>query len=121
MALRPERSGVSSREPDSSMAELNRRALSGVRGLRIAYLIESDGPGGAERMVANLASELQAAGCESLVVLPADGEGWLARQLEGTGVAVELFPKDRRVSGRSEEHTSELQSQSNLVCRLLLE
>src|SRR5688572_21864263 len=27
----------------------------------------------------------------------------------------------RRESGRSEEHTSELQSQSNLVCRLLLE
>src|SRR5688572_31816768 len=26
-----------------------------------------------------------------------------------------------RRSGRSEEHTSELQSQSNLVCRLLLE
>src|SRR3989475_2944863 len=26
-----------------------------------------------------------------------------------------------RVHGRSEEHTSELQSQSNLVCRLLLE
>src|SRR2546430_15054221 len=28
---------------------------------------------------------------------------------------------DRRRSARSEEHTSELQSQSNLVCRLLLE
>src|SRR2546427_3264952 len=27
----------------------------------------------------------------------------------------------RRSTGRSEEHTSELQSQSNLVCRLLLE
>src|SRR2546430_8404897 len=27
----------------------------------------------------------------------------------------------RRVNCRSEEHTSELQSQSNLVCRLLLE
>src|SRR5688572_31507924 len=27
----------------------------------------------------------------------------------------------RRISGRSEEHTSELQSQSNLVCRLVLE
>src|SRR2546430_12819855 len=26
-----------------------------------------------------------------------------------------------RLAGRSEEHTSELQSQSNLVCRLLLE
>src|SRR2546430_10668446 len=40
-----------------------------------------------------------------------------------------LFPKDVHESvakllarrGRSEEHTSELQSQSNLVCRLLLE
>src|SRR2546430_8195232 len=40
-----------------------------------------------------------------------------------------LEQADRRVavrlsaieSGRSEEHTSELQSQSNLVCRLLLE
>src|SRR2546427_8175876 len=27
----------------------------------------------------------------------------------------------RDIDGRSEEHTSELQSQSNLVCRLLLE
>src|SRR2546430_7723195 len=30
-------------------------------------------------------------------------------------------PRSSRVRGRSEEHTSELQSQSNLVCRLLLE
>src|SRR2546430_2950709 len=30
-------------------------------------------------------------------------------------------PPDARVQRRSEEHTSELQSQSNLVCRLLLE
>src|SRR2546427_3926887 len=30
-------------------------------------------------------------------------------------------PKDKWVASRSEEHTSELQSQSNLVCRLLLE
>src|SRR6266478_2174381 len=29
--------------------------------------------------------------------------------------------RSRRGDGRSEEHTSELQSQSNLVCRLLLE
>src|SRR2546427_3625061 len=32
-----------------------------------------------------------------------------------------LWTMRRRCSGRSEEHTSELQSQSNLVCRLLLE
>src|SRR2546430_12317048 len=37
--------------------------------------------------------------------------GWLRHQLQR--------PNGRR--GRSEEHTSELQSQSNLVCRLLLE
>src|SRR2546427_9278762 len=30
-------------------------------------------------------------------------------------------PRSARYSVRSEEHTSELQSQSNLVCRLLLE
>src|SRR2546430_11886521 len=30
-------------------------------------------------------------------------------------------PEDQRLRPRSEEHTSELQSQSNLVCRLLLE
>src|SRR2546430_17562084 len=34
---------------------------------------------------------------------------------------VGLPRRDRRGHGRSEEHTSELQSQSNLVCRLLLE
>src|SRR2546430_5663061 len=31
------------------------------------------------------------------------------------------FQKENIVTVRSEEHTSELQSQSNLVCRLLLE
>src|SRR5688572_2205104 len=35
--------------------------------------------------------------------------------------AIELAPRDITVNSRSEEHMSELQSQSNLVCRLLLE
>src|SRR2546427_8626641 len=35
--------------------------------------------------------------------------------------ATEPVPADEVVFERSEEHTSELQSQSNLVCRLLLE
>src|SRR5688572_32034605 len=42
---------------------------------------------------------------------------WLGYPLLLTLLAV-LAPAPRR---RSEEHTSELQSQSNLVCRLLLE
>src|SRR2546427_5052139 len=36
-------------------------------------------------------------------------------------VLVELALPSGRFAERSEEHTSELQSQSNLVCRLLLE
>src|SRR5256886_2086761 len=42
----------------------------------------------------------------------------------GTGIEIELSKVPQRASNmtpRSEEHTSELQSQSNLVCRLLLE
>src|SRR5688572_32255977 len=37
------------------------------------------------------------------------------------GVSVGRIGETLKVPGRSEEHTSELQSQSNLVCRLLLE
>src|SRR2546430_13621150 len=37
------------------------------------------------------------------------------------GEVVPLGGKRAAQTGRSEEHTSELQSQSNLVCRLLLE
>src|SRR5205085_9883413 len=36
-------------------------------------------------------------------------------------LAASPLDDDRRGQGRSEEHTSELQSQSNLVCRLRLE
>src|SRR2546427_9520808 len=42
------------------------------------------------------------------------------RGRRGTGRTRRRWPPPRR-TGRSEEHTSELQSQSNLVCRLLLE
>src|SRR5260221_5434363 len=41
------------------------------------------------------------------------GEAWLQRALPGYG--------PYNLANRSEEHTSELQSHSDLVCRLLLE
>src|SRR2546430_5967551 len=47
-------------------------------------------------------------------VAPADRIGPCGRRIRAAGHA----ERERR---RSEEHTSELQSQSNLVCRLLLE
>src|SRR2546430_12703858 len=46
----------------------------------------------------------------------------VAPVIEDQGAPVLMFPLPRiRVLERSEEHTSELQSQSKLVCRLLLE
>src|SRR2546430_9204743 len=52
---------------------------------------------------------------------PADDrccDGWPeAAARRGRQISPGIYPHDRR----SEEHTSELQSQSNLVCRLLLE
>src|SRR2546430_3570115 len=60
--------------------------------------------------------------------LERDGDGLLERhrdRLVGedgvAGVEAHHLPDPERVLLRSEEHTSELQSQSNLVCRLLLE
>src|SRR2546430_12523523 len=49
---------------------------------------------------------------------------WTHVLCEGTGRAKTPFPdppSGAALAPRSEEHTSELQSQSNLVCRLLLE
>ncbi|HEY6809094.1 MAG TPA: glycosyltransferase, partial [Gemmatimonadales bacterium] len=69
-----------------------------VAGLRIAHLIESDGPGGAERMVASLAAALQAGGAENVVFVPERGEGWLARELRGSGVRTDTFRLDRPFS-----------------------
>src|SRR2546430_9227250 len=43
--------------------------------------------------------------------------GRVAHRVEAVGALADVLG----LMGRSEEHTSELQSQSNLVCRLLLE
>src|SRR5699024_12737246 len=52
----------------------------------------------------------------------------LARLVSMNGILPSIEPaiiirsaRSRRLSGRSEEHTSELQSRFDLVCRLLLE
>src|SRR5205085_11666343 len=53
--------------------------------------------------------------------LPISGVDGAGAQRGEHEVAHEFFAQVRRRRLRSEEHTSELQSQSNLVCRLLLE
>jgi glycosyltransferase involved in cell wall biosynthesis len=74
---------------------------------RIAQLISSDGPGGAERVVADVATALQSSGLETVVFLPLNGEGWLARQLEGSGVSVEYCSIDRPWSPPSARRLAE--------------
>src|SRR3712207_7887839 len=49
------------------------------------------------------------------------GERLADRAHDGHDAGKLLFRRDLRVSRRSEEHTSELQSRQYLVCRLLLE
>src|SRR2546430_10575972 len=52
---------------------------------------------------------------------PLDGRGREAGRAALRGAARGRRAGPARPAARSEEHTSELQSQSNLVCRLLLE
>jgi glycosyltransferase involved in cell wall biosynthesis len=66
--------------------------------MRVAHLIESDGPGGAERMLAQLAAAQQTNGSSAVAIVPADGEGWLGRELAAAGVAVDTVRLDRPFS-----------------------
>jgi glycosyltransferase involved in cell wall biosynthesis len=76
-------------------------ALQAIRGARIAHLIETDGPGGAERMLADIAGEFAASGCNSVAFLPRNHEGWLTRELAAVGVPVEYYRLDRPFSPRT--------------------
>jgi glycosyltransferase involved in cell wall biosynthesis len=66
-------------------------AVAGCAGLRIAHLIESSGPGGAERILVHLAAALQQAGAENVAFVRAGGEEWIHRELERFGIPIELY------------------------------
>ena len=59
--------------------------------LRIAMMLESDGPGGAEMMVFRLSEELRERGHSVVPVGPANGIGWLGDLFRGAGVSPEVF------------------------------
>src|SRR5215469_17111234 len=62
--------------------------------------------------VSSVAARMSAATCAQLI--PTAQLQWPARNRSGN-------PAEARNAARSEEHTSELQSRRDLVCRLLLE
>src|SRR2546430_8073331 len=58
------------------------------------------------------------------MMLRSDGRQSMGQGRAQRSALAQIFhagPRTRSDSARSEEHTSELQSQSNIVCRLLLE
>jgi len=77
--------------------ELDGRAMSLDQPLRIAMMLESDGPGGAEMMVFRLSQELRERGHTILPVGPAHGIGWLGDLFRGAGMPPEVFRLRRPV------------------------
>ena len=67
---------------------------------RIAHLIETDGPGGAERMLATLAGELQRGGYPGVAFVPVRQERWLEAELASVGIPIEYISLRRPFSRR---------------------
>jgi glycosyltransferase involved in cell wall biosynthesis len=61
------------------------------KGLRIAMMLDSDGPGGAEMMVFRLSEELRQGGHTVVPVLPRDGVGWLGNLFRSAGSSTDTF------------------------------
>jgi len=74
------------------------------KSLRVAMMLESDGPGGAEVMVFRLSEELRRRGHTVVPVLPRDGTGWLGKLFRNVGFSTETFwlkrPIDPTAVGR---------------------
>jgi glycosyltransferase involved in cell wall biosynthesis len=65
--------------------------------LRIAMMLESDGPGGAEMVVLRLSEELRERGHTIVPVGPADGCGWLSDRFRDVGMSPEVFRMRRPI------------------------
>ncbi|PYO47010.1 MAG: hypothetical protein DMD72_11210 [Gemmatimonadetes bacterium] len=65
--------------------------------LRIAMMLESDGPGGAEMMVFRLSEELRRRGHVIVPVGPKHGIGWLGDRFRGAGFPTEVFRLRRAI------------------------
>jgi glycosyltransferase involved in cell wall biosynthesis len=74
--------------------------MAGSDRLRIALLLESDGPGGAEVVVYQLGEELARRGHYVLFVGPGAGTGWLGDKFRASGLPTAAFVKRRPLDPR---------------------
>ena len=65
--------------------------------LRIALMLECDGPGGAELMMLDLATELRSRGHAVLPIGLANGTGWLGARFEAAGFTQATFELRRPI------------------------
>src|SRR5205807_4614107 len=73
-------------------------------------------------LVVSAAVLISCGGMSRSMPTPSPPSNMTIASYRGVGVFVpSTWPHDRLQCGRSEEHTSELQSPCNIVCRLLLE
>jgi glycosyltransferase involved in cell wall biosynthesis len=73
---------------------------SGQAPLRIAQMLETDGPGGAEVVMFQLSEELRRKGHEVIHVGPAEGVGWLGDRFREAGFPSQTFRLDKPVDRR---------------------
>jgi len=76
--------------------------------MTIALLLESDGPGGAEIVLFDMAEELRSRGHEVVPVGPADGVGWLGERLRNAGFSPEVYRERRPPDPRVVRQLSEI-------------
>ena len=77
--------------PDYAVSPLPKAVTKPDPALRIAMMIESDGPGGAEMMVFRLAEELRRRGHWVLPVGPRNGTGWMGALFRDAGFEQETY------------------------------
>jgi glycosyltransferase involved in cell wall biosynthesis len=75
----------------SAKREGRHTSIATMRPLRIAMMLESDGPGGAEMMVLRLSEELRRRGHTVIPVGPARGVGWLGAHFRRVGFTPQVF------------------------------
>jgi len=77
--------------PDSPVSPVLRAVKEHGTALRVAMMIESDGPGGAEMMVFRLAEELRRRAHTVVPVGPRNGTGWMGEMFRAAGFAQETY------------------------------